>query len=122
MKFSIECILSITHDKLLCKIDDVYKILNYLTGDNLYTHQLPRAAKVCKVEILKQYPQLCEWGDKIDFTIGEQIDETNYMYFTEEARRMFGDFLEISKNSNLIFEKINPIQEIINIRKEISYV
>lgn len=36
----------------------IYKILNYLTGDNLYTHQLARASHACRPQILAQHPWL----------------------------------------------------------------
>ena len=29
-------------------MDGIYDILNFLTGDNLYTHQLPRAMRECE--------------------------------------------------------------------------
>jgi hypothetical protein len=40
MTFTLGEVLSITHGKLLCPIDRVYEILNFMTGDDLYTHQL----------------------------------------------------------------------------------
>lgn len=58
--FSINDILSITTGRLVSKrhMDGVYDILNYMTGDNLYTHALPRASAVCRPELLRQHPQL----------------------------------------------------------------
>lgn len=41
--FPIAVVLSATTGQLLCDIGEVYKILNHTTGDNLFTHQLPRA-------------------------------------------------------------------------------
>jgi hypothetical protein len=42
-RFPIAVVLSATTGHLLCNMDDVYAILNHVTGDNLFTHQLPRA-------------------------------------------------------------------------------
>ena len=56
--FPIGVVLSITTGRLCCDMDDVYKILNYLTGDNLFTHQLPRASRECKPWILRRHPEL----------------------------------------------------------------
>jgi hypothetical protein len=36
----------------------VYKVLNYMTGDNLFTHQLPRAFREVSPEICRQHPFL----------------------------------------------------------------
>lgn len=48
MKFTTGEVISAGTGRLCCQMDGVYRILNYLTGDNLYTHQLPRAFKACE--------------------------------------------------------------------------
>lgn len=39
-------------------MDGVYKILNHMTGDSLFTHQLPRAGRWAGPLLLARYPQL----------------------------------------------------------------
>ena len=49
--FDLGAILNITTGRLFTNMDDVYEVLNYLTGDDICTHQIPRvmkAAKRCK--------------------------------------------------------------------------
>lgn len=60
MKFYISDILSITTGKLLSRdgIGGVYKILNYMTRDNLFTHQLPRAMRECHPWLIRQHSWL----------------------------------------------------------------
>jgi hypothetical protein len=41
-------------------IAGVYDVLNFLTGDSLYTHQLPRAMDECKWWLERQHPVLKE--------------------------------------------------------------
>jgi len=55
-KFKLGAVLSVTTGYLLCEIDDLYKILNFITKENLFTHQLPRAAEYAKVHICLAYP------------------------------------------------------------------
>ena len=38
----------------------VYEILNFLTGDDLYTHQIPRAMRECRPWLASQFPQLMD--------------------------------------------------------------
>lgn len=38
----------------------VYDVLNFLTGDNLFTHQLPRAMDECRGHLARMYPELAE--------------------------------------------------------------
>jgi len=58
--FSLGTILTITTGKLLSPdgVGGVYEILNYMTRDNLMTHQLPRASRHCAPYILKEWPVL----------------------------------------------------------------
>lgn len=59
-KFHLGDVLSITHRRLVSPrhLEGVYDVLNYMTGDNLYTHQLGRAAQRCKPVLLRQHPAL----------------------------------------------------------------
>lgn len=56
--FPLRVVLSITTGRLLTDVDDVYEILNWMTGDSLFTHQLPRAGEACKPSLLAQFPEL----------------------------------------------------------------
>lgn len=58
--FHISDLLSITTGRLVSSrhMDGVYEILNFLTGDNLFTHQLPRACEECSPWLRTQFPQL----------------------------------------------------------------
>lgn len=58
MRFPLNVILSVTTGRLLCDIGRVYEILNHITNDNLFTHQLPRACRFAKPLIESQYPEL----------------------------------------------------------------
>jgi hypothetical protein len=58
--FDISDVLSITTGRLVSSrhIDGVYDILDFMTGDNLFTHQLARASDECKPWLRSQYPRL----------------------------------------------------------------
>ncbi len=56
-QFSTAQVLTVITGSLLCEVGDLYEILNHMTGENLFTHQLPRAADLCAPELLKQLPQ-----------------------------------------------------------------
>lgn len=73
-KFHISDVLSITTGRLVSTrhMDGVYDILNFMTGDNLFTHQLPRASDECKPYLLQQFPQLDT--PEMQFAVGELIE------------------------------------------------
>jgi hypothetical protein len=61
-RFHLGDILSVTTGILLSPgeppIVGVYKIMDHLTGQSLYTHQLVILADPCRKELLRQHPQL----------------------------------------------------------------
>lgn len=58
--FSLGDLLTITTGKLVATdgVDAIYRILNYMTRDNLFTHQLGRAMGECKPWLLRWFPEL----------------------------------------------------------------
>jgi len=90
MRFHIGDITSITSGKLLSpkRMEGIYNILNYLTGDNLYTHELPNASRFCKPYLLKQYPELSKINK-------EEITTENHKEFLNNLIKEYGEYLEI---------------------------
>lgn len=66
MQFHISDVLTVITGHLLSRdgTDGVYRILNHMTGDNLYTHQIPRALEVCGPALIAQYPHLADAGSQ----------------------------------------------------------
>ena len=60
--FHLGDVLTITTGRLVSPrhVDGIYDILNFMTGDNLFTHQLPRAMDECQGPLLAQHPDLAE--------------------------------------------------------------
>lgn len=58
--FDISDVLSATTGRLVSTrhMEGIYDVYNFLTGDSLYTNQLPRAAEECDPWLKSQYPQL----------------------------------------------------------------
>lgn len=64
--FDLRAVLSVTTGRLLTKriserdngIGALYEILNWMTDDNLYTHQLPRAMQQCAPHLVRLFPEL----------------------------------------------------------------
>jgi len=56
--FKIGTILAVAFGKLMCSIDELYEILNYMTDDCVFTHQLPRFSRECAPVLKEQLPFL----------------------------------------------------------------
>jgi hypothetical protein len=105
--FHIGDILSITGDKLVSPrlVEGVYDILNFMTGDSLYTHQLPRAMRECRPHLLKQHPELAS------------VDESNvtaetWRAWLDEQIKRFGETLPVTPVPADSHEFIDPVSEL----------
>ena len=60
--FHISDVLSVATGRLVSSrhMDGIYEILNFLTGDSLFTHQLPRAMNECKSWLRSTFPMLMD--------------------------------------------------------------
>ena len=103
-QFPIGAILTVTHGKLMCDIGQVYKILNFMTGDNLYTHQLSRVFEECKPAIMRQHPHLTDWID--------DVDGGNVLARLADAERQFGKSLPIATLADGDHERIDALSEL----------
>lgn len=107
-KFHISDILTVTTGKMLStrNMEGLYEILNYMTGDNLYTHQLSRALKECKPYLLEQHQEL-------ERVTGEGVTTLNLLAWIKESEKLFGEYLEVKKIPKEAHELIDPIAELI---------
>ena len=104
--FTLGQILSITTGYLLAEnqIKDVYEIVDYLTGVQHWTHQLPRACKVCRVEVFKQHPEL----EKVDTS---DYQKEKWKEWLAKQREIFGDSFELTPMPPGEYEAVNPVKE-----------
>ena len=104
--FHIGDILSITSGILLSPdhIGGVYNILNWMTGDSLFTHQLPRVARECEPFLLAQHPDLAIEIPKIS-------GEEEATAFLTSLYSTLGEFRPVQPLSSNEHTRIDPITE-----------
>lgn len=105
--FDLGDVLSITTGKMMSPrhMDGVYDILNFMTGDSLFTHQLPRAMTECAPYLLRQHPQL----RNIQF---EQIMPENFNHILNGLCAEYGEQLMVEPIPKHSHEFIDPISEL----------
>lgn len=108
--FALGEVLSITTGKLLCDIGKVYEILNWMTGDNLFTHQLPRVMRECAPFLLKKNPQLAD----VD---ANSVNAETWRSWLHEQEQRFGARVEIEKLPPSEHYEIDPIAELVHTSK-----
>ena len=102
--FSLGAVLSVTTGRLLCDLDTVSEILNWLCDDKLFTHQLPRAFKVARPYVLAQFPALAA----ID---ASGVDPTNWREWLAGQITIFGDAFEVRPLERGIWTYRDPVEE-----------
>ncbi len=122
-EFHLGDVLSITTYHLVSPrhIGGVYDILNFMTGDNLFTHQLPRAGDECRPYLIEQFPQLAT--PEMDSAVAELVDALKAKNGKMNAEKIVADWLakQIAKYGEMFavkpiptnaHEVKNPIAEI----------
>lgn len=108
-QFHISDILSVSTGSLLSNrhMDGMYDILGYLTGEELYTHQLPRAMRDVKPWLMAQHPGLPTADD------AKHVNEHNYKSFVADWQEKFGEWLSIEPMPAGENGPRDPIQELV---------
>lgn len=108
-EFHLGDVLSVTTGILMSptRMDGVYAILNYMTGDSLFTHQLPRACKQAGPAILAQHPRLA--SIELDAMTPETVAQTLARLVAE-----YGEQWPLTPLSE--YEPRDPIDELVEMR------
>jgi hypothetical protein len=95
----------------------VYEILNWMTGDNLFTHQLPRAMDECKPSLDAQHPGLAAVELPEDLGSREIIDAWLETLYPE-----FGEYVEVAPVPRSDHTVIDPISELKMMRPDMPII
>lgn len=108
MIFRLGDVLSITTDRLLSRdhMGGVYRILNHMTGDDLMTHQLPRAGRECRRPLLQQHPCLA------DIEVPEFSGTDEVWAWLDEMETEYGDEFHVEPLDDVDHTRINPLDEL----------
>jgi hypothetical protein len=117
--FHIGDILSITTDRLVSPehIGGVYKILDWMTGESLMTHQLPRASRECAPLLKAQHPDLSE------IVVPDSINsEETLLFWLAEVTEVYGVTRPVAKLRPEDHTSIDPIAEIKMMRPDMPII
>ena len=103
--FDLGTLLTVTTPILFTNISNLYKLLSYMTGDDIFTHQLTRVADEMRPVILQQYPEL----ESVD---ASGVNTDNWWYFLDEQKKKFGDSFVIIPCGLFDHKRIDPQEEL----------
>lgn len=106
--FHVGDILSITTGVLASPnhMGGVYDILDFMTGEGLFTHQLPRAAEACAPELAAQLPEVAAYGCPPQINGAEAV-----AVWVDFVAREVGEFHYVATLPPGVYRRMGPIQE-----------
>lgn len=111
-QFDLGAILNITTGILFTSMDDVYEVLNYLTGDSIFIHQIPRVMDAAKPYVLSLHPELEGVGVGVAINSFEDAKA-----FVDEQKKIYGNKLSLTPMSKTDgYSHVDPIEEAIEIK------
>jgi len=108
-RFHIGDILSATTGRLVSPryMGGVYDILNWMTGDDLMTHQLPRASRECEDPLKAQFPDLAA------IVVPDDIDsEVSLLLWLDSLAPLYGTHREVRPLDPADHTHIDPLDEL----------
>lgn len=105
--FPTFAVLSVVTGRLLGDIGGVYEVLNFMTGESLFTHQLPRVSREAEPVILALHPELAD-----AIAEAEQVNETNWSEWLATWTARYGQTITVPTLTIAQHERIDPISEL----------
>ena len=106
-EFPTSAVLSVVTGRLLCDIGGVYEVLNWMTGESLFTHQLPRVGREAEPVILAAHPEL-----QPTIAEAEQVTPENYKGWLATWEDRYGATISVPLLTISQHERIDPVSEL----------
>lgn len=110
--FHLGDVLSLTTDRLVSPsgFGAVHELVEYMAGEPVWTHQIPRVADECKPSLLAQHPDLAAI-EVPDFSPGENAKAEVEEWLALQVAT-FGDRREVEPLARVDHTSINPLDEL----------
>lgn len=110
--FELGTILSLTTHRMLNDLDKIQEALDFITDDQIMTHQIPRVLDEVTPFILSLYPDLAEVEVDDSINTKEKVEA-----FVNSQKEKFGDRLPLDKMSKSDgYTHVDPLKELFEIR------
>lgn len=117
--FHLGDILSVTTHRVLSPdgIDGVQAFLNFLTGDDLASHQMIRATRECETVLLARYPALA--GVQVPAQFGSEA--AVYEWLARQTA-VYGEYFEVAPLDDGDHTHIHPMAELRMMKPDVDVI
>jgi hypothetical protein len=105
--FATADVLSTITGRLMGEIGGVYEVLNWMTGESVYTHQLPRIGREAAPVIVAMHPALQQAIDE-----SKQVTPENWKEWRQTWEDRYGPHIAVPTFPNGSHERIDPVSEL----------
>lgn len=106
-EFATRDVLSTVTGRLMGDIGGVYQVLNWMTGESVFTHQIPRISREAIPVVLTAHPTLQQAIDE-----SEQVTQENYATWRDTWEDRYGPTIAVPKFNDDTHEAIDPMSEL----------
>lgn len=104
-RFHLSAVLSMTTGRLLCQMDDLYRIAAHLAGEPVWTHQLGRVITESRPHLLSQFPHLAA-------VTGEDVTPDTVAAWLYDRVGEHGEWFDVTPMPADAHESIDPLSEL----------
>ena len=101
-------VLSSATGRLMSDISGVYQVLSFASGEDVYTHQMPRVSIEFASHLKKYRPDLLPAFDE-----SEAVTPENYKEIGADWIRRFGETIDVLRMNADEHERIDPLSELV---------
>ena len=107
--FPIDAVMSTLTGFLVSEsgIGCVYEVLNWMTGESVYTHQIPRISREARPVLLAEYPDMQAAIDE-----AEQVNGENWRDWLATWTERYGTEIAVPVMNIAEHERIDPMSEL----------
>lgn len=114
-EFPLGAVLSILLDKILVtRISEVRLLCSFLTGKEVYSNQISRAAKEVLPALAEQFPQFKDLNR-------DEITPQNAKVWLEKQEQKFGNTVTVKQITDMKFDFSDPVGDLRSPRKIIVF-
>lgn len=106
-EFPTLVILSIVTGSLVCEFDKVHEAIEWMAGEPVWTHQLPRVSREIQAAMLVRRPELAAAVAE-----AEHVTHDNYRDWVARWVERYGETMTVERLSATQHASKNPIAEL----------
>lgn len=106
-EFQTRDVLSTITGRLMGDIGGVYEVLNWMTGESVFTHQIPRISREAVPVVLAVHPLMQKAIDE-----AEHVTPENFLAWRNLWEDRYGPTIAVPRLTAETHERIDPLSEL----------